>query len=276
MEISKTLWFFVVQTLVWSGLALVTRFTWIAPECVPPWTNLLLYSAMGFVVSSGLGAVFLKLSNRSAIKQLIGAAALTLAAALLWRGTYNAFEFHILETANNTFEFWGYFHYGRMSTFQLSVWSAIFWMLHYYARAQTAAGTAGKVTPEQTPRTSDLLNGSDPQGQTRPQGIAVKDGNTTRWIDPMTIESIVSAKDYLCIKVDEEILVHRATMKGLSQTLPEYFIRCHRSHIVNVKFIATFKANEDQTSIYTTSGSTHPVSRRYKADVKSRLSAQAL
>lgn len=272
MVVSRTQWFFGLQFVVWSALALVTRLSWFDQNSVPPWTNLLLYSALGFIISTGLGAAFIRLAKRKAMEQLVGSSVLTISAAFLWRASFNAIEYHVLQTANNTYEFWGYFHYGRMTVFQLALWAAAFWMAYYYLQVQKSAGTIQKIDAEQNQRAAELKN---EHGAMHPKGIAVRDGKTTRWIDPETIESVVSARDYLCIKIDTDILIHRATMKKFAETLPAYFIRCHRSHFVNVDFISSIKSEDDQTSILTSSGAKHPVSRRYKSEVRSRLAARA-
>lgn len=142
-------------------------------------------------------------------------------------------------------------------------------MAHYYLQMKKVTGTIQKIDAEQDQRAHEQKN---VHGTMHPKGIAVRDGKTTRWIDPETIESVVSARDYLCIKIDTEILIHRATMKKFAEMLPAYFIRCHRSHFVNVDFISSIKSEDEQTSILTTSGAKHPVSRRYKTEVRSRLS----
>jgi len=55
---------------------------------------------------------------------------------LMWRMVFNIVEYHLLESANNQFKFWGYFHNGKSAVTQLLVWSGGFWVLHYYHQYQ--------------------------------------------------------------------------------------------------------------------------------------------
>ncbi|WP_262694314.1 LytR/AlgR family response regulator transcription factor [Kordiimonas aquimaris] len=254
--------FFKVQILVWAALIIFTRLSWFDPETVPSWTSLILYSTFGFICSSGLAVFFTRLFDRPAATQIALSLIATIGAALLWRGSFNALSYHVLMFADNHYEFWGYFHYGRQSTFQLLCWSGLFWAVHYYRQYYAQL----KAPPSAKPKipVTESTNGNN--------RVALKDGNTTRLIDINTIESIVSGKDYLCITVGEDVLVHRATMKGFIENLPSNFMRCHRSHTVNIDFVVGIANDHDQTSILMHNGDKHSVSRRYKGSIKSRLS----
>ncbi len=106
--------------------------------------------------------------------------------------------------------------------------------------------------------------------------IAVKDGLSTKLLDIAEIESIVSGKDYICIKVGEDVLVHRCTMKKFTEMLPDTFIRCHRSHTVNLAYVTAFDHGESQMELICKSGDRHPVSRRYRTMVKNQISAEMI
>lgn len=107
-----------------------------------------------------------------------------------------------------------------------------------------------------------------------PRRIAVKDGLTTKLLDVDTIESVVSGKDYVCIKVNGDVLVHRCTMKKFVDALPPAFVRCHRSHTVNMARVTEIGHNDTQMELVCESGDRHPVSRRYRTRVKKRLLAE--
>lgn len=110
-----------------------------------------------------------------------------------------------------------------------------------------------------------------PTISTTPERIAVKDGLTTKLLAVADIESIVSGKDYICIKVGEEVLVHRCTMKKFIETLPTTFVRCHRSHTVNIDHVISVGHDDTQMELVCKSGDRHPVSRRYRARVKKHI-----
>ncbi len=109
-----------------------------------------------------------------------------------------------------------------------------------------------------------------------PRRIAIKDGLTTKLLDVDTIESVVSGKDYVCIKVNGDVLVHRCTMKKFVDGLPSGFVRCHRSHTVNMARVTEIGHNDTQMELVCESGDRHPVSRRYRTRVKKRLLAENL
>lgn len=125
---------------------------------------------------------------------------------------------------------------------------------------------------------TDLAHISDaPNGTTvGNRRIAVKDGLSTKLLDVADIESIVSGKDYICIKVGEEVLVHRCTMKKFTEMLPDSFIRCHRSHTVNLEHVTAMDHGESQMELICKSGDRHPVSRRYRTRVKNQISAEMM
>lgn len=137
-----------IQFALWTALAVISRLSWLGFESEPPgWDRLTAYSVFGFLYSTGLGALFTRMYDWPVVRQVFSAAVLTIIAALLWRVSYNAFEFHILESGNEAFFFWGYLHWGRTSATQMLVWSGIFWALHYYSsytqqKLQAAAAKA--------------------------------------------------------------------------------------------------------------------------------------
>lgn len=106
---------------------------------------------------------------------------------------------------------------------------------------------------------------------TAPRRIAIKDGTTTKLLEVADIESIVSGKDYICIKVNDDVLVHRCTMKKFISTLPPNFVHCHRSHTVNIDHVVAIDHIEGHMELVCQSGDRHPVSRRYKSMVKKQL-----
>jgi two-component system LytT family response regulator len=104
--------------------------------------------------------------------------------------------------------------------------------------------------------------------------IDTKDSKTI--IDIHNIESFITVKDYICIKVQGEIFIHRCTMKQMQVLVdPSLFIRCHRSHMVNRQYIHRYVSNDSQPCIVTKANDIHPVSRRYKSAVNQFLNNNA-
>ena len=71
------------------------------------------------------------------------------------------------------------------------------------------------------------------------------------------------------IRMRMEELAINGTMEKLSERLPENFLRCHRSFIVNMDYISQIKLAENM--LYLREGLFVPVSRSYKATVKRQL-----
>ena len=124
-------WFWLVQIFVWLAFALMTRITWL--NSVPPsWTWVFSYSALGLIFTSTLYPAVQKLAQRSFAQQMLCTLLLALTVGMLWRICFNTLEYHVLESANNQFKFWGYFHNGKSSVMQVLIWLSAVWLLHYY------------------------------------------------------------------------------------------------------------------------------------------------
>lgn len=66
----------------------------------------------------------------------------------------------------------------------------------------------------------------------------------------------------LCVCLAHHTVTVRASLNMLEQTLPEGFIRCHRSYIVNRAYVESFSSAE--MTVCLTSKERLPVSRSYK------------
>jgi DNA-binding LytR/AlgR family response regulator len=56
------------------------------------------------------------------------------------------------------------------------------------------------------------------------------------------------------------------TLENIGSSLPDYFVKCHRSYIINKQYLERVKLSEN--TIYLENGITIPLSRSYKADIK--------
>ncbi|MDF2179856.1 LytTR family DNA-binding domain-containing protein [Aliiglaciecola sp. CAU 1673] len=103
------------------------------------------------------------------------------------------------------------------------------------------------------------------------QRLALKDEGETVMVETRHIDAVESVGDYLCIKACNRVFVVRYTMKQLCSLLdPEFFVRCHRSHLLNLEKIDSLQQTAEGTFLVC-QGNSHPVSRRYLAKVKERL-----
>lgn len=105
------------------------------------------------------------------------------------------------------------------------------------------------------------------------QRISLKDGLDIKIVNVDDIQYIESAGDYLGVTTEQGTLIQRMTMKQILTLLdPNQFIRCHRSHIINRRFIDSFSASDNQALITTLDGREHLVSRRFLSAVRQFLS----
>ena len=100
---------------------------------------------LGLLFSSGLAAIYLKIENRTRVLQITLCLILSLVIGLAWRSVFNAIEYHLLESANNQFKFWGYFHNGKSAVMQLLIWSLGYWLLQYHRQLKQQAETAQQL-----------------------------------------------------------------------------------------------------------------------------------
>ncbi|MEM1080848.1 MAG: LytTR family DNA-binding domain-containing protein [Pseudomonadota bacterium] len=97
----------------------------------------------------------------------------------------------------------------------------------------------------------------------RVQSVAVKD-----------LVRVQGAGDYVELHLnDGSELLHTATLSELEDELPAYFLRVHRSHLVNTRCIEQLERNDSGTGrLQLHNGQTVPVSRRIMPGVRRALS----
>lgn len=92
-------------------------------------------------------------------------------------------------------------------------------------------------------------------------------------IDLVSVKSIVSisgADDYVEIRTSEgQRLLHHERLSELETSLPDRFIRIHRSHMVNLEFVSRLGATANGgIAIELTNGQSLPVSRRRASAIR--------
>jgi len=124
-------WFLLGQLFLWFAVALITRFSWIATY-PPSWLWITCYVTLGFSTSVMLVPLLKSIQIRTILQQCIYSLGIAIFAGLLWRVMFNILEYHVLESTNNQFQFWGYFHNGKSAVTQMILWVCGYWGVYYY------------------------------------------------------------------------------------------------------------------------------------------------
>ncbi|MEO0972702.1 MAG: LytTR family DNA-binding domain-containing protein, partial [Pseudomonadota bacterium] len=107
-----------------------------------------------------------------------------------------------------------------------------------------------------------------------PVVIEVRDGSTVFRVVADELEWCRSAGDYVALHLsDGRTLLHTSSLATLEALLPEYFLRVHRSSIVNIRCIRDLTRHKSGTGeLRMRSGERIPVSRRVMPRVRRGLS----
>ncbi|MCB1609527.1 MAG: LytTR family transcriptional regulator [Xanthomonadales bacterium] len=127
---------------------------------------------------------------------------------------------------------------------------------------------------QQRLRADRLQRALDQQASERsPQSISVPATGKMRQIAVEQIVRIQGAGDYAELHLDDgSRLLHSATLNELDAELPPSFLRVHRSHLVNTRFIERLERHDGGTGLlYLKQGDPVPVSRRVMPGVRRAL-----
>lgn len=105
---------------------------------------------------------------------------------------------------------------------------------------------------------------------TKNEDIFFKVNGKLQKIDLMNVLYFESMSDYVKIITANKTHVVLQTMTKLEKLLPDYFIRCHRSYIANLK-----KVDAMDDRVLEIENKAIPVSRSYYGDIKNRLKVLA-
>lgn len=97
--------------------------------------------------------------------------------------------------------------------------------------------------------------------------ITIRADRTNHQVKLEEIIYLESLSDYVKIHTTEQSLTTRETISSFEESLPETFIRIHRSYIVNQDYVHKFN-----TTSVTVNESELPISRTYKSQALSTLS----
>ncbi|MCU4674051.1 LytTR family transcriptional regulator DNA-binding domain-containing protein [Catenovulum sp. 2E275] len=121
-----------------------------------------------------------------------------------------------------------------------------------------------EIEAKSEPRTSTLSANTDKQK------LVVQDGrNTIQLVPYPDIQWIDAAGDYMCVHTSKETYVMRARLKSLTDQLPDYFMRIHKSTIVNLTQINQLQPlSNSEYSVILQNGKNLKVSRTYSKELK--------
>lgn len=144
------------------------------------------------------------------------------------------------------------------------------------------ANTSGKeklvrllmsMTGESAAGIQAMVENSEPEGDSWPEKITVKDGNDIQFIPVTDIAWVDAAGDYMCIHADGKTHIMRITMKQLEAMLnPLVFLRVHRSTIVNNRYVTGAQTLTNGEYLLNLKGGAQlKVSRSYKDRIREFL-----
>ncbi|TDF41731.1 response regulator transcription factor [Alteromonadaceae bacterium M269] len=100
--------------------------------------------------------------------------------------------------------------------------------------------------------------------------LAIKDGSEVTRVPVVDIQWIDAAGDYMCVHTNNDTHIMRKTMKELEEQLdPKFFVRVHRSAIVNIKYVNKLISHiSGEYHVALANGEELRVSRSYRDRVK--------
>jgi len=96
--------------------------------------------------------------------------------------------------------------------------------------------------------------------------ILIETGGTTYRVDHARILYIEALDKYLVIHTGRQNITVRRSLAAMEKTLPEQFIRCHRSVIINRQYVERIQLNE--MTLTMTNGDLLPISRGQRAAIR--------
>lgn len=110
---------------------------------------------------------------------------------------------------------------------------------------------------------------SNPNDASTSTKLVVKFAREIHLVPVETIDYIESIRRKVFIHSEDGVYQMYSTMRDIIAKLPESFLRCHNSYLVNSERVVTVRSTE----IVLTSGSKIPMSKRYAKEARERLAA---
>jgi len=106
--------------------------------------------------------------------------------------------------------------------------------------------------------------------------LAVKALGRTHYLEQADIDWVEAADYYACVHARGKSHLVRRTLKELERELDgRLFFRVHRSAIINLARVRAVHQQDDEGEVVLDSGTRVPLSRRYRSELKVRLSSRA-
>ena len=102
----------------------------------------------------------------------------------------------------------------------------------------------------------------------RKEFFTIKIDSYTHTLDCNSIYYFTVEDHYITSKSESKSISFRSNISQLSTQLPDMFIQCHKSYIVNIEKIYSF----DRSNIKLINDASIPIGRKYFSDVKERYS----
>ncbi len=136
----------------------------------------------------------------------------------------------------------------------------------YIPKAFIACGVLFLIAIYTASRSQLIINTPQPDPQTSSQ-LLVMSGNAQKLITLENVLYIQTSGNYLELFTDTQSFLYRSTMKTMTDKLiSQGFIRVHRQHLVNTKWIEKLITNESgQPQLQMKGGALLPVGRNYKS-----------
>lgn len=99
-----------------------------------------------------------------------------------------------------------------------------------------------------------------------PESFVIDTRDSKQYIPFSQICYVEAREKKVYIRTKREEYGFYDTIENMSEKLPEYFCRCHRSYIVNMKKVCAVKASKNLLEL--TEGMEIPLSRSYKQSIK--------
>ncbi len=114
-----------------------------------------------------------------------------------------------------------------------------------------------------------VQHAGNPDEASIPTKLIVKFAREVHIVPVDTIDYVESIKRKVFIHADSGVHQMYSTMRDVIARLPESFLRCHNSYLVNAERVASITPTE----VVLVSGTKVPMSKRYAKEVRKRLRA---
>lgn len=114
-----------------------------------------------------------------------------------------------------------------------------------------------------------VQHAGNPDEASIPTKLIVKFAREVHIVPVDTIDYVESIKRKVFIHADSGVHQMYSTMRDVIARLPESFLRCHNSYLVNAERVASITPTE----VVLTSGTKVPMSKRYAKEVRTQLRA---